>query len=219
MNFGFPNCQPDVWNFWFILKTFGPSCIAGSIALMALFVARTQRKIAANKYNLDLFDKRYEIYEKLHSVYDSNLTHLVVSNYHFSYHSISHELKYILLRSSFLFENISKRKLPELEQLLEEIETEFESLRDEKLPIERYINERKHAINKIKQNHPDEMASNAYSAKKNVVGNHEFQIRKKMPELENVENKIKENHEKLTSALYRIIINMENELSVPHKPY
>ncbi|MFT8419758.1 MAG: hypothetical protein ABF636_13160 [Acetobacter sp.] len=219
MNFGFPNCQPDVWNFWFILKTFGPSCIAGSIALMALFVALTQRKIAANKYNLDLFDKRYEIYEKLNSFYDSQINHSVVLNYNFSYHSISKELKYILLRSSFLFENISKRKLPELDQLIGKIDKEFKSLLEEKLPVERYINERKHAVATIKQNYPAEIASDAYSAKKNEVGNHEFQIRKKMPELENVENKIKENHEKLTSALYRIIINMENELSVPHKPY
>lgn len=219
MNFGFPNCQPDVWNFWFVLKTFGPSCIAGSIALMALFVALTQRKIAANKYNLDLFDKRYEIYEKLYSFYDSNFNHFVVINYNFSYHSISNELKYILLRSSFLFENISKRTLPEFDKLLGEIEIEFKSLLEEKLSIERYINERKHAVDKIKQNHPAELASNAYSAKRNEMGNHEFQIRKKIPELENVEKKIKENHEKLTSALYCIIINMANELSVPHKPY
>lgn len=219
MNFGFPNCQPDVWDFWFILKTFGPSCIAGSIALMAFVVAVTQRKIAANKYNLDLFDKRYEIYEKLNSFYDLHFSHLVVFNYHFSYNSISNELKYILLRSSFLFENISKRKLPEFEKLLGEIETEFKSLLEEKLTVERYINERKNAVDKIKQNHHAEIASNAYSAKRNEMGNHEFQIRKKMPELENVEKKIKENHEKLTSALYCIIIDMENELSVPHKPY
>lgn len=219
MNFGFPNCQPDAWDIWFILKTFGPGCIAGFIALMALFVAYTQRKIAANKYNLDLFDKRYEIYEKMNTFYDSIFHHIILSNYSFCYNSMSHELKYILLRSSFLFDNISKGKVSEINNLLGEVEETFKSLREEKLPVERYINEHKNAVDNIKRIHPAITGFDPYSEPSKEMAKHESQIRKKMPELENVEKKIKENHEKLTSALYSIIINMENELSVPHKPY
>ena len=219
MNFGFPNCQPDVWDFWFILKTFGPGCIAGFIALMALSVALTQRKIAANKYNLDLFDKRYEIYEKLNAFCDSNSNHAVLVNYNFSYNSISHELKYILLRASFLFKNVSKEKLSEINDILQEIEITFKSLLEEKLPIERDINARKNSIDEIKRNHHAEINSQSYSAKRNEMRNHENYIRNKYPELNNIENKIKENHEKLINRLSFIIINMENELSAPHKPY
>lgn len=53
---------------WPTIKTFGPSMITGSVtafmASLAYFVSRAQREIAANKYNLDLFDKRYPIYEE-----------------------------------------------------------------------------------------------------------------------------------------------------------
>ncbi|MFT9324755.1 MAG: hypothetical protein ABF537_11535, partial [Acetobacter sp.] len=88
--FGFSIGEPDVWDFWFILKTFGPGCIAGLIALMALSVALTQRKIAANKYNLDLFDKRYEIYEKLNTFYDSIYNPTALLSCNFSYSNISY---------------------------------------------------------------------------------------------------------------------------------
>lgn len=65
---------PDKWDFWFILKTFGPGIITalftGTIAILAYRIAKTQREIAANKYNLDLFDKRYEIFDKIRPVYE-----------------------------------------------------------------------------------------------------------------------------------------------------
>ncbi|WP_143456023.1 hypothetical protein [Novacetimonas hansenii] len=64
-------------NVWSVVKTFGPSIIAGSIAIMAYRLSReqkgiaeTQKEIAANKYNLDLFDKRYDIFESLSDVND-----------------------------------------------------------------------------------------------------------------------------------------------------
>nr|WP_220572361.1 hypothetical protein [Gluconobacter oxydans] len=217
--FVFSSGEPDVWDFWFILKTFGPGCIAGLIALMALSVALTQRKIAANKYNLDLFDKRYEIYERLNSFYDSNSSPIILMNYNFSYVSISHELKYILLRASFLFENVSKDELSEINDRLEEIETKFKSLLEERFPIERDINERKNSIDNIKRNHQDEINTQSYSAKRNEVRNHEYCIKNKLQELNNIENQMKKNHEKLINRLSCIVMNMEKELSVPHKPY
>lgn len=64
----------DSWDFWFILKTFGPGIVTaiftGTIAILAYRIARTQREIAANKYDLDLFDKRYEIFENFIPCYD-----------------------------------------------------------------------------------------------------------------------------------------------------
>ncbi|MCW4589614.1 hypothetical protein NO263_03365 [Gluconacetobacter entanii] len=43
--------------------------MTGSIASAAYFVARSQREIATNKYNLDLFDKRWEIYKEFYPFY------------------------------------------------------------------------------------------------------------------------------------------------------
>lgn len=64
-------------NVWSVVKTFGPSIIAGSIAIMAYrlsreqkSIAETQKEIAANKYNLDLFDKRYDVFDSLSDVND-----------------------------------------------------------------------------------------------------------------------------------------------------
>lgn len=42
----------------------------GTIAIFAYRVARTQRTIAANKYALDLFDKRYEIFDSMIKTHD-----------------------------------------------------------------------------------------------------------------------------------------------------
>lgn len=65
---------PDKWDFWFILKTFGPGIVTalftGTIAILAYRIAKTQREIAANKYDLDLFDKRYEIFENFIPCHD-----------------------------------------------------------------------------------------------------------------------------------------------------
>nr|WP_156475426.1 hypothetical protein [Gluconobacter thailandicus] len=68
--YSFACSTPDNWSSWHIwVRTFGPgiitACVTGSIAAAAYIVARTQREIAANKYDLDLFDKRYPLFEKI----------------------------------------------------------------------------------------------------------------------------------------------------------
>lgn len=68
--YSFACSTPDNWSSWHMwAKTFGPgiitACVTGSIASAAYIVARTQREIAANKYDLDLFDKRYPLFEKI----------------------------------------------------------------------------------------------------------------------------------------------------------
>lgn len=66
---------PDNWgDYHFYIKTFGPGVVTaiftGTIAIFAYRVARTQRTIAANKYALDLFDKRYEIFDSMIKTHD-----------------------------------------------------------------------------------------------------------------------------------------------------
>ncbi|KAA8389416.1 hypothetical protein, partial [Acetobacter sp. DmW_125124] len=62
--YSFACSAPDNWRDWhFLVKTFGPISITGFIALAAYKVARTQREIASNKYNLDLFISRLRVYE------------------------------------------------------------------------------------------------------------------------------------------------------------
>ncbi|MDG6095643.1 hypothetical protein LOC54_11190 [Acetobacter sp. AN02] len=68
--YSFACSTPDDWSSWHIwVRTFGPgiitACVTSSIASAAYIVARTQREIAANKYDLDLFDKRYPLFEKI----------------------------------------------------------------------------------------------------------------------------------------------------------
>lgn len=65
----------DNWgDFCFYIKTFGPgmmtAALTGTIAYLAFRVARTQKTIAANKYALDLFDKRYEIFDSMIDTHD-----------------------------------------------------------------------------------------------------------------------------------------------------
>lgn len=49
----------DPWTLLFFVKTFGSALITGGIAFLAFRIASSQRVIASNKYNLDLFDRRY----------------------------------------------------------------------------------------------------------------------------------------------------------------
>ncbi|MGY8604802.1 hypothetical protein ACTVH1_03650 [Gluconobacter cerinus] len=46
------------------MPTIFSSSISAVIAFIAFCVAFTQREIAKNKYNLDLFDKRYQVYKE-----------------------------------------------------------------------------------------------------------------------------------------------------------
>ena len=76
---------PDNWaDFHFYIKTFMPGVVAaiftGTIAILAYRVSRTQRTIAANKYALDLFDKRYEIFDSLIETRDK-ITKLEMPDY------------------------------------------------------------------------------------------------------------------------------------------
>ncbi|WP_264802642.1 hypothetical protein, partial [Acetobacter fabarum] len=69
------------------------------------------------------------------------------------------------------------------------------------------------------RNHAAEINSQSYSAKRNEISNHRHCIQQKLPELTNIDDQIKEHHEKLIGKLSRIISSMQKELSVPHKPY
>lgn len=54
----------DFCDFLSVIKFLLPAIIGAIVSLMAYFIARTQRAIAYNKYNLDLFDKRFEAYQE-----------------------------------------------------------------------------------------------------------------------------------------------------------
>lgn len=74
--YSFACSTPDDWSNWHLwVKTFGPgiitACVTGSIASAAYIVARTQREIASNKYKLDLFDKRWSVFEEFYDIYNN----------------------------------------------------------------------------------------------------------------------------------------------------
>lgn len=80
--YSFACSTPDDWSNWhFLAKTFGPGLIAGLIASAAYIVARTQREIASNKYDLDLFDKRYPLFEKVNAYADKVEKYDTKNNY------------------------------------------------------------------------------------------------------------------------------------------
>ncbi|WP_406239926.1 hypothetical protein ACF3NX_13025 (plasmid) [Acetobacter orientalis] len=113
---------PDNWNDpCFYIKTFGPGIIAACIAGMALVVALTQRKIAANKYNLDLFDKRYEIYNEIIKLRRKVITGDIVLSSNFKLLVSSHDEAITYFdKMPLLFENINKKMYYDLcKELLE----------------------------------------------------------------------------------------------------
>ena len=117
---------PDKWDFWFFAKTFGPSLIAAGIAGMALTVALTQRTIAANKYNLDLFDKRYEIYNEIIKLRRKVITGDIVLSSNFKLLVSSHDDAITYFdKMPLLFENINKKMYYDLHKELLECEYIF----------------------------------------------------------------------------------------------
>lgn len=71
---------------------------------MAYFVARTQREIAENKYNLDLFDKRYPLYEEFDKEYTKTIKNDVYTLYS-NYHFFSYNNKTLIMKISKMFSN------------------------------------------------------------------------------------------------------------------
>jgi len=75
--------------FWFFFKTFGPGLLTTSLAGMALKVALTQRKIAANKYHLDFFALKSGIYKNYKDFIEKNkkieTQFHIYEIYHFDY--------------------------------------------------------------------------------------------------------------------------------------
>lgn len=93
---------PENHGFWFFFKTFGPGLLTTSLAGMALKVALTQRKIAANKYHLDFFALKSGIYKNYKDFIEKNKTietqFHIYEIYHFDYilKSASEDDKYSL---------------------------------------------------------------------------------------------------------------------------
>lgn len=125
-SFTFTCSAPDGW-FLFLAKTFGPglltATVTGSIAFAAFRVARSQREIANNKYNLDMFDKRYDLFGKIVTLHEK-LELMEIPEY--ENHEYNEELHKKF--SSFL-DKITKFEVNQVavmkDYLLKELETTF----------------------------------------------------------------------------------------------
>ncbi|MBS1017263.1 hypothetical protein, partial [Acetobacter persici] len=111
--YSFACATPDNWSNWhFLAKTFGPGLIAGTIALMAYRVASTQKQIATNKYNLDMFDKRWSAFEEFYKIYNKitkcNETSIVDYD---ELKNIENDLQKCILKSEKLFEEITDNNI------------------------------------------------------------------------------------------------------------
>ncbi|WP_148262847.1 hypothetical protein [Acetobacter tropicalis] len=111
-SFTFTCSAPDDWSNWhFLIKTFGPALIAGCIALLAYRVARTQKTIATNKYHLDMFDKRFEVFSEYHDFrekilsYDKREYKRGVDDYKIIL--CIKELEKIMLKAYLLYDNLT----------------------------------------------------------------------------------------------------------------
>lgn len=110
--YSFACSTPDDWSNWHLwAKTFGPAMIAGCIAFLAYRVARTQKTIATNKYNLDMFDKRFEVFEEYHDFrekilsYDKREYKKGVDDYKIIF--CIKQLKKIMLKAYLLYDNLT----------------------------------------------------------------------------------------------------------------
>lgn len=111
-SFTFTCSAPDDWSNWhFLIKTFGPALIAGCIALLAYRVASTQKTIATNKYHLDMFDKRFEVFEEYHDFREKILSYDKRENkkgvYDYKIIFCIKELEKIMLKAYLLYDNLT----------------------------------------------------------------------------------------------------------------
>ncbi|MCC6104350.1 hypothetical protein [Acetobacter sp.] len=91
---------------WPALKVIIPSLITGSIATMAYNVAKTQREIAANKYNLDLFDKRYEVFKEFDPLYNKIKNENIIPLYIKALKNLP-EIEDKIKKSAYVYDGIS----------------------------------------------------------------------------------------------------------------
>lgn len=104
--YSFTCSTPDDWSNWhFLVKTFGPALMAGFIAVLAYRVANTQKTIATNKYNLDMFDKRWSVFEDFYKEYKFYNEIHIMSDF-FIGEKIN-IMKKILLKAERFFEDIT----------------------------------------------------------------------------------------------------------------
>jgi len=130
--------------FW--IKIIGPVFVTGGLALMALKVASSQRTIAANKYDMDLFEKRLSSYEEF-----KNQTNISIEEKRnrldatdiINYDEISGSLK----KCSFLFPRFAKNGVDgDIYILQKEISNYYEEVKNHRNAYEvykRYLRESK----------------------------------------------------------------------------
>lgn len=217
--YSFACSTPDDWSNWHLwVKTFGSgiitACVTGSIASAAYIVAKTQREIAANKYNLDLFDKRFPIYEKYKDKFEdyidadnvNNLPNIILSE------------KTLLLQVQKLFNNI-KYDVDFLIKFSEIISIMKETSNDSKKcslteKIINSINYRNHII-KLREND---------KSNQDLVKKFKEEVKKISYVKDNYNNNIKKydfyDYSKIfSSCISKIMNKMDNQLTVSHISY
>ncbi|MCP9321024.1 hypothetical protein KBX73_14860 [Acetobacter persici] len=205
--YSFACSTPDNWSNWhFLAKTFGPGLIAGTIALMAYRVASTQKQIATNKYNLDMFDKRWSVFENYHDIIDNiskceHGDHISVQGLE----NLGNNLEKCIIKSEKVFESLyDNHVIAEYAIFLEEakiITKSINELRDKSLKLER-----------------EKTLYNA-NKDKNIMYELDSQISKLQDQIKDKNALCIKLFPKIGDVLLDLYEKMDNELTVPHKPY
>lgn len=125
-SYTFSCSTPDDWTDWhFLLKTFAPVGVAlasALIASLAFSVAKTQKTIASNKYNMDLFDKRWSVFEEFYILYKEIIVkHNPEFIHNKELYSVIISKKSAILKASKVFENIHFNEIENIFYLIDRL--------------------------------------------------------------------------------------------------
>lgn len=217
--YSFACSTPDDWSNWHLwAKTFGPGLIAAFIALMAFGVANTQKQIATNKYNLDMFDKRWSVFEDFYKEYKIYLQINILHD--FSIGTKIDVMKKILLKAERFFEDITqedfeifRKNIMSLEYTI--ITSSQEEFKNSKLRIER-----NNKLKTLEKKYIDSIKNSLLDQKDKIKSEID-----KINDLINTDNNINLYQDRklsldiLMKHMQSIYDRMNNVLKVPHKPY
>lgn len=223
------------------LKTLTPPIITGSVtafmASLAYFVSRSQREIAANKYNLDLFEKRYPEYEKFLEAFRSAREEEELA---WSTIDAVRKNKTLINKCSRMFSGINmyceslielpdeidikkKDQLPYLDQDLDEFERFLDGDDTDKLDetIKStlcHITNAKNNNDVLSENSHRHYLSKLWALKLNFKDQKALRDRN-LEKINEIDYEIDELKNRIKASLISILDSMEAQLTLSHAPY
>ncbi|MCP9321025.1 hypothetical protein KBX73_14865 [Acetobacter persici] len=205
-----------------LIRTFGPPLITGTITMLmagfALKVSLSQRTIAKNKYNLDMFDKRWGVFEDFYKEYKFYNEINILSD--FPIGEKINDIKKILLKAERFFEDITLLDFHILQENIVELNYVFTTTSQkltERAEIELH---HKEFLPIYKENYRTAIQNSDFRSQESIKERiDQMQLYLDSDEMTELYHERRIALKTVNDHMQTIYDRMDKVLKVPHKPY